>query len=66
MLAHVAFEVAPLQLAPALAGAVMYWLRARTLRDRGTPVPENFRYASDNNPDWLDAKSLAAMLQSLH
>ncbi len=38
MLAHVAFEVAPLQLAPALAGAVMYWARARTLRERRTPV----------------------------
>lgn len=34
--------------------------------DRGTSVPENFRYASDNNPDWLDAKSLATMLESLH
>jgi putative membrane protein len=37
--AHVTFEVAPLQLAPALAVGVMYWLRARTLRDRGAPVP---------------------------
>jgi cytochrome c oxidase assembly factor CtaG len=37
--AHVTFEVAPLQLAPAVVGAVMYWLRARTLRDRGAPVP---------------------------
>ena len=37
--AHVTFEVAPLQLAPALVVGVMYWLRARTLRDRGAPVP---------------------------
>jgi putative membrane protein len=39
MLAHVTFEVAPLQLAPAAAGAVMYGLRARTLARRGAPVP---------------------------
>jgi cytochrome c oxidase assembly factor CtaG len=37
--AHVTFEVAPLQLAPAVAVGVMYWLRARTLRERGAPVP---------------------------
>jgi cytochrome c oxidase assembly factor CtaG len=37
--AHVTFEVAPLQLAPAVAVGVMYWLRARTLRTRGAPVP---------------------------
>jgi putative membrane protein len=37
--AHVTFEVAPLQLAPALVGGVMYGLRARTLRERGAPVP---------------------------
>jgi cytochrome c oxidase assembly factor CtaG len=34
----VTFEVAPLQLAPALLVAVMYGLRAKTLRDRGAPV----------------------------
>ena len=34
-----AFEVAPLQLAPALVVGVMYWLRARTLAARGAPVP---------------------------
>jgi putative membrane protein len=33
------FEVAPLQLAPAAVGAYAYWRRARTLRDRGHPVP---------------------------
>jgi putative membrane protein len=37
--AHVTFELAPLQLAPAVVVGVMYWLRARTLRDRGAPVP---------------------------
>jgi cytochrome c oxidase assembly factor CtaG len=37
--AHVTFEVAPLQLAPAVVVGVMYWLRARTLRDRGAAVP---------------------------
>ncbi|HET6549772.1 MAG TPA: cytochrome c oxidase assembly protein [Solirubrobacter sp.] len=39
MLAHVAVEVAPLQLAPAVVVAVMYGVRARTLRSRGAPVP---------------------------
>ncbi len=38
MPSHVAFEVAPLQLVPAAAGAVMYGLRARTLKRRGAPV----------------------------
>ena len=33
-----AFEFAPLQLVPALVGAVLYGRRARTLRDRGAPV----------------------------
>ena len=32
------FEVAPLQLAPALVVGVMYFLRAKTLRERGAPV----------------------------
>src|SRR3954454_22378721 len=35
----VRFEFAPLQLAPAVTGAVLYWLRARKLAARGTPVP---------------------------
>ena len=38
--AHVTFEVAPLQLAPAVTVGVMYFLRARTLARRGTPVPD--------------------------
>ena len=33
------FEVAPLQLAPAVTVGVMYFLRARTLAARGAPVP---------------------------
>src|SRR3954452_17287615 len=32
------FEVAPLQLAPAVIGAGAYWRRARTLKQRGHPV----------------------------
>ena len=32
------FEVAPLQLAPALIAGAMYWLRASTLSRRGAPV----------------------------
>ncbi|HEX6024270.1 MAG TPA: cytochrome c oxidase assembly protein [Solirubrobacter sp.] len=39
MFAHAAFEFAPLQLVPALAGALLYWRRARTLRARGAQVP---------------------------
>src|SRR3954449_303087 len=35
----VGFEFAPLQLAPAATGATLYWLRARKLAARGTPVP---------------------------
>jgi putative membrane protein len=35
----VTFEVAPLQLAPAVVVGVMYLLRARTLATRGAPVP---------------------------
>jgi putative membrane protein len=40
MPSHVAFEVAPLQLVPAVVGAVMYATRARTLKRRRAPVPE--------------------------
>jgi UDP-N-acetylglucosamine 4,6-dehydratase len=32
---------------------------------RGKPVPEDFRYGSDNNPEWLDAAGLAVMLKAL-
>src|SRR3954470_13580940 len=35
----VGFEFAPLQLAPAATGAILYWLRARKLKARGAPVP---------------------------
>jgi putative membrane protein len=34
-----AVELAPLQLAPAAVGALAYWRRAKTLRERGHPVP---------------------------
>jgi putative membrane protein len=39
MIAHVAFSFAPLQLSPAVLVGIMYGVRARTLRDRGAPVP---------------------------
>jgi cytochrome c oxidase assembly factor CtaG len=35
----VTFEIAPLQLAPAVTVGVMYHLRSRTLKRRGAPVP---------------------------
>jgi len=34
-----AVELAPIQLAPAAIGAFAYWRRAKTLSDRGHPVP---------------------------
>jgi cytochrome c oxidase assembly factor CtaG len=39
MVAHVAFEFAPLQVAPAEVAAVLYGRRAATLQRRGVPVP---------------------------
>jgi cytochrome c oxidase assembly factor CtaG len=38
-LAHLAGTFAPLQLVPALAGALLYGMRERTLRARGHPLP---------------------------
>src|SRR3954463_3213694 len=35
----VGFGSAPLRPAPAATGAILYWLRARKLKARGTPVP---------------------------
>jgi UDP-N-acetylglucosamine 4,6-dehydratase len=29
---------------------------------QGRPVPENFRYASDTNTDWLDAEALRKLV----
>jgi putative membrane protein len=37
--AHVAGTFAPIQLVPALAGALLYGMRERTLRARGAPLP---------------------------
>jgi putative membrane protein len=37
--AHVAGTFAPVQLVPAVAGALAYFMRARTLAERGTPPP---------------------------
>jgi UDP-N-acetylglucosamine 4,6-dehydratase len=42
---------------PALA-----WWSYKGYDDLGKPVAEDFRYASDNNPDWLDAAALREML----
>lgn len=42
---------------PALA-----WWSYKGYGDLGKAVPEDFRYASDNNPEWLDAAALKAML----
>ncbi|QOZ78430.1 UDP-N-acetylglucosamine 4,6-dehydratase (inverting) [Bradyrhizobium sp. CCBAU 53351] len=42
---------------PALA-----WWSYKGYGDVGRAVREDFRYASDNNPEWLDAAALKAML----
>jgi len=44
---------------PALA-----WWSYKGYDDLGKPVAEDFRYASDNNPDWLDAAALKVMLDN--
>jgi UDP-N-acetylglucosamine 4,6-dehydratase len=44
---------------PALA-----WWNYQGYGNIGKPVGENFRYASDNNPDWLDAHALKVMLDN--
>jgi UDP-N-acetylglucosamine 4,6-dehydratase len=43
---------------PALA-----WWSYKGYDDVGKAVAEDFRYASDNNPDWLDANALKVMLE---
>jgi putative membrane protein len=55
--AHVTFEFAPLQLAPALIVAVMYGLRARTLAARGAPV--------ERRRQWCWYGGLALMVATL-
>jgi UDP-N-acetylglucosamine 4,6-dehydratase/5-epimerase len=44
---------------PALA-----WWSYKGYDDKGKAVAEDFRYASDNNPDWLDADALKVMLEN--
>jgi UDP-N-acetylglucosamine 4,6-dehydratase len=44
---------------PALA-----WWSYKGYDHLGKQVAENFRYASDNNPDWLDAAALKVMLDN--
>jgi UDP-N-acetylglucosamine 4,6-dehydratase/5-epimerase len=41
------------------------WWKSDTGAKTGKPVPEDFRYASDNNPDRLDDKRLQAMLATV-
>ncbi len=40
------------------------WWNGEQYRAKGKVVAESFRYASDNNPDWLDAKRLMAMIKA--
>jgi UDP-N-acetylglucosamine 4,6-dehydratase/5-epimerase len=41
------------------------WRGESSYKDRYPFVPEGFRYASDTNPEWLDAKALQSMLVDL-
>lgn len=40
-----------------------YWDQDRRDRSKGKPVPEAFRYASDNNEQWLSGADLLALLE---
>lgn len=40
----------------------VFWNRPRDAFTDAKPVPEGFRYTSDNNDQWLDARSMQAML----
>ena len=42
--------------------SLVFWDRSDTTM-RGVPVADGFYYASDNNPDILDAQGLKAMLR---
>lgn len=34
-------------------------------QDKGSPLPDGFRYASDTNPDWLDVDKIAELIAPL-
>ena len=38
------------------------WDSGHLRANNGRPVTEGFRYASDGNPEWLDADALAHLL----
>jgi UDP-N-acetylglucosamine 4,6-dehydratase len=42
--------------------AFMWWDRSTLEGPAAKRVADNFRYSSDTNPDWIDAKRLTAML----
>jgi UDP-N-acetylglucosamine 4,6-dehydratase len=42
--------------------AFKYWSRTPYMNRGASAVPENFRYASDNNKEWLDADGLRALI----
>ena len=43
-----------------------WWQRDRYDATGATPVVEGFRFASDNNSDWLDAARLKALIAEAH
>lgn len=44
--------------------AFKYWSRRPYVERGASPVPEGFRYSSDNNPEWLSTEGLQAMLSA--
>lgn len=42
---------------------LMFWSRRHYSSNGAKPVPEDFRYASNTNTEWLDRKGLACLLQ---
>jgi UDP-N-acetylglucosamine 4,6-dehydratase len=44
--------------------AFNWWGDGAEARDTGTRVPENFRYASDTNDDWLDAAQMRQLIEN--
>jgi hypothetical protein len=40
-------------------------LMAPDYSERGTRLPDGFRYSSDNNEDWLDSEGLRKMADAL-
>jgi UDP-N-acetylglucosamine 4,6-dehydratase len=40
-----------------------YWTRTGYAQRGAKPVPENFRYSSDSNKEWLDIPQIKALVE---